>query len=383
MRTTGVPAQTATQLDSDLLSHLEQLVQTHDLTAEQKENYWHPVALGGLGLQSVSAARLDAQAASWALCERPVLQRLGLSDREDLLRYCPGLRPVLQHLQHTVNALTQEEAAQQAPDTEPPNATQRRLTRHRRHAEWTQWLRRTQTEPHQRAWALSTTGKGAGAWLGPPTRPDHHLADDHFRVAVRHRLGGTVRAAQGPCPFKKEDGTPCNGTADAYGRHTLCCSYGGFMVKRHNTLRDTIARALREAGICDIGVEPWVRPPNGPGNPGLRADLRCTDSDGQWAFLDLTVVHPASQQSLQAGGAHAQGTAARLAEQAKRRKYNGIAGFQPLGFEVSGSMGESTRKWLSRQVPEGPGRQEALSTLHRTISTCVVREVARTLLSAA
>ena len=90
MRTTGVPAQTATQLDSDLLSHLEQLVQTHDLTAEQKEKYWHPVALGGLGFQSVSAVRLDAQAASWALCERPVLQRMGLRDRDDLLHYCPG-----------------------------------------------------------------------------------------------------------------------------------------------------------------------------------------------------------------------------------------------------------------------------------------------------
>eukprot|EP00959_Pyramimonas_sp_CCMP1952_P084464 1766707-Pyramimonas_sp.AAC.1 len=45
MRTTGVP-------DADLLSTLEELVQTHDLTAEQKEKYWHPVALGGLGFQS-------------------------------------------------------------------------------------------------------------------------------------------------------------------------------------------------------------------------------------------------------------------------------------------------------------------------------------------
>ena len=92
-------------------------------------------------------------------------------------------------------------------------------------------------------------------------------------MALRHRLGGLVRAAEGPCPFKKEDGNPCSGTADTYGRHTLCCSYGGFMVKRHNNLRDTIARALREAGICDIAVEPWIRPPSGPGNPGLRADL--------------------------------------------------------------------------------------------------------------
>eukprot|EP00959_Pyramimonas_sp_CCMP1952_P178001 3720504-Pyramimonas_sp.AAC.1 len=61
MWTNGV--QTATQLDADLLSTLEQLVQTHDLTSEQKEKYWYPVALGGLGFQSVSAVRLDAQAA--------------------------------------------------------------------------------------------------------------------------------------------------------------------------------------------------------------------------------------------------------------------------------------------------------------------------------
>ncbi|CAK0905146.1 unnamed protein product, partial [Prorocentrum cordatum] len=382
MRAAGVPAQTATQLDAGLLSTLEDLVQTHDLTAEQKEKCWHPVALGGLGFQSVSAVRLDAQAASWALCEKPVRQRLGLRDTDDLLRYCPGLRPALHRLQCAVDALTQEEAARQAPGAEPPDTTQRCFTRHRRHAEWTQWLRRTQTEPHQRAWALSATGKGAGAWLGPPTRPDHHLADAHFRMAVRRRLGGLVRAADGPCPFRKEDGTLCAGTVDTNGRHALCCSYGGFMVRRDN-LRDTVARALREAGICDIAVERWIRPPAGPGNPGLRADLRCTDSGGQWADLDLAIVHPASQQSLQAGGAHAQGTAARLAEQAKRRKYNRVAGFQPLGFEVSGAMGESTRKWLAQQVPGGPGRQETLSTLHRPIAACVVREVARTLISAA
>ncbi|CAK0909948.1 unnamed protein product [Prorocentrum cordatum] len=376
MSTTGVPSQTSTQLDADLLSTLEELVQTHDLTAEQKDKYWHPVALGGLGFQSASAARLDARAASRALCEKPVLQRLGLRDRDDLLHYCPGLRPAPHRPQSSVNALTQEEASQQAPDTEPPDTTQRRFTRHRRRAEWTQRLRRTQTEPRQRAWAPSTTGKGAGARLGPPTRPDHHLADAHFRMAVRHRLGGLARAADGPCPFRKEDGTLCAGTVDANGRHALCCSYGGFMVKRHNNLRDTIARALREAGICDIAVEPWIRQPTGPGNPGPRADLRCADSDGQRAYLDLTIAHPASQQSLQAGGAHAQGAAARLAEQANRRKYNGVAGFQPLGFEASGAMGESTGKWLAQQVPEGPGRLETLSTLHRSIATCVVREAA-------
>ena len=106
MRTTGVPAQTATQLDAYLLATLEQLVQTHDLAAELKEKYWHPIDLDGLGLQSVSAARLDAQAASWALCDKPVLQRLEFNDRESLRHHCPGLGPVLQHLQHTVNALT-------------------------------------------------------------------------------------------------------------------------------------------------------------------------------------------------------------------------------------------------------------------------------------
>ncbi|CAK0893701.1 unnamed protein product [Prorocentrum cordatum] len=35
------------------------------------------------------------------------------------------------------------------------------------------------------------------------------------------------------------------------------------------------------------------------GNPGLRADLRCTDRDGQWVYLHVAIAHPASQQSLQ------------------------------------------------------------------------------------
>eukprot|EP00959_Pyramimonas_sp_CCMP1952_P431220 9031455-Pyramimonas_sp.AAC.1 len=50
MRTAGGLAQTSTQLDADLLSALEELIQTRDLTVEQKEKYWHLVASGGLGL---------------------------------------------------------------------------------------------------------------------------------------------------------------------------------------------------------------------------------------------------------------------------------------------------------------------------------------------
>ena len=383
MRTTGVPAQDAAELDAALTEALETLLETQDLAPELREKYWHPIALGGLGFQKVTTARKDAQHASWALCERQVLQRLNLNDREHLLQHCPHLRPTLEGLQRTLNDLTQEDADQQAPETEGADTTQRRVTRHRRHHEWTEWLRRTRTEQHQRAWAQSTTLKGAGAWLGPPSLTNHHLADKFVRAAVRLRLGAPVRARSGPCSFRTAEGAPCGCTADILGRHTLCCPYGGFMVKRHNHLRDAIARALREAGVWDVEKEPVIRPSNGPNDPGLRADLQCTDADGVRTTLDITIVHPASQQSLNAGAAHAPGTAVRLAEQAKRRKYATAQNFHPLGFEVSGGMGESTRKWLSQQVPEGPGRQETLSNLHRTLSVTIAREVARTLLQAA
>ena len=96
-------------------------------------------------------------------------------------------------LEKARSLLTQESAAGAPPDAEPPEVSQRVFARHRRQAEWTEWFRRTQDSPAARAWAQSTTGKGAAAWLGPPTQAEQFIPDPQFRCAVQMRLGMPVR----------------------------------------------------------------------------------------------------------------------------------------------------------------------------------------------
>ena len=72
---------------------------------------------------------------------------------------------------------------------------------------------------------------------------DMVLEPDEFVVAIQHRLGLPVAPSGVMCPacLKRP--------LDPHGHHQLTCKNRGFVVGRHNSLRDNLCRILSLAGM--------------------------------------------------------------------------------------------------------------------------------------
>ena len=83
------------------------------------------------------------------------------------------------------------------------------------------------------AWLLSTASRGP---------LDLTLTPDVMQAALQHRLGLPVSQPGEKC-------ASCQKELDKLGHHHLTCATGGFVVHRHNRLRDTFYSLCRMAGM--------------------------------------------------------------------------------------------------------------------------------------
>ena len=186
--------------------------------------------------------------------------------------------------------------------------------------------------------------KGAGAWLTslPLLSYDYVLNKQFFRDALCIRYGWPVPNTPQYCGCGKKFDVD----------HALVCMKGGYVIMRHNRIRDLEASILRD--ICkDVRVEPELLPIANPTQStnnaqGARLDVSAI---GIWSpmertFLDVRVVHPnantyKNQPIEQIYRNH---------ESLKKSAYNNRivqverASFTPLVFSTSGGMAlECTR----------------------------------------
>lgn len=180
----------------------------------------------------------------------------------------------------------------------------------------------------------------AGAWLHAlPSHTIGTLLDDQtVRIATALRLGVQIVEAH-TCP--------CGEPVGIFGHHGLSCVRSSGRASRHAAINDTVARALRSAGM------PCVREPLGL----LRDDGRRPDGMTLVAFergmplvWDATVTDTLAP-SVVSHGATQPGYAVRLAEQNKFRKYSQLQRthqFSPIAFETLGGPGPLTSNLLSK-----------------------------------
>ena len=113
-------------------------------------------------------------------------------------------------------------------------------------------------------------GKGASSWLTALPLKEHgfQLNKSEFRDAIAIRYAAPLRALPSKCP--------CGQRFDT--NHALNCKRGGFVIMRHNNIRDFEANLL--AQVCtDIEKEPALQPlngetVNGTAEDGARTDVR-------------------------------------------------------------------------------------------------------------
>ena len=205
----------------------------------------------------------------------------------------------------------------------------------------------------------------AGAWLEavPMLALGLYLQPSEFVLTVRYRLGCPVYDRAGPCPA-------CLRHSDALGDHAMCCGHQGERISRHNSLRDAIHTTAAAAALNPVKEGRYLL----PGNNRRPADVYIAGwAAGQDAALDITVVNPLQEATVQ-GAAATPGHAlqfrynAKMAGAAEECQAQGIA-FLPLVVESLGGWDERAVrevKKIASALARSTGEEEG-ETWRRTI----------------
>ena len=214
--------------------------------------------------------------------------------------------------------------------------------------------------------------KGAGAWLTalPVQSIGYALNKEDFLGGIQLRYGFRIAKLPLHCGCGKHNSID----------HALTCPTGGYVIFRHNKIRDTFAKILKD--VCtDVKTEPPLIPIDADFNKSLtgnrtdcaRLDVSCV---GIWSplektLMDVRIFHPCAPsymnkpvQSLFDEN-----------ERSKKRAYNARviniekATFVPLVFSTHGGMGKECRNVLKRiatKIAEKRGERYAAVINHLT-----------------
>ena len=223
--------------------------------------------------------------------------------------------------------------------------------------------------------------KGAGSWLttSPVKSLGFGLNKQEFKDAICLRYGWRVPHTPSHCQCGSKNDTD----------HALSCKKGGYIIMRHNRIRDLEAELMRE--VCtDVRVEPPLLPlANDNLVAGNQAENARLDVSGigiwgpmQKTFLDVRVMHPNSPSYVNKDIAQV----FKAHEQEKKRTYNERiiqvekGSFTPIVVSTFGGMGgeaESYHKRLAQLISEK--RNEAYSHVVNYIRTrlrfCLLKSV--------
>ena len=221
--------------------------------------------------------------------------------------------------------------------------------------------------------------KGSGAWLS--ALPIHSLGfvlnKQEFRDSLCLRYGWRIPNTPSFCSCGEKNNVD----------HTMNCKSGGYVIMRHNGIRDLEAELLRE--VCkDVKVEPELL---NIGNVDLhgantaekaRLDVSAV---GIWSplertFMDVRVMHPnsPSYKNKNIEKVYTQH------EQEKKRMYNQRVlqiekgSFVPLVFSTTGGMGTECIKYHKRvaeliSMKRGEEYANVMNHIRTRIRFCLLR----------
>ncbi len=146
----------------------------------------------------------------------------------------------------------------------------------------------------------------------------------------------------------------CNKEMDGFGYHALHCSFGKWVILRHNDLRDLIAAFFRAAGFVvqieqRFAMAEFLEQQSKLGNVAvdindfrnnIAGDIKVLNyDDGKDCYFDVTVVNPMAMSYVK-GGVKKRLFAAGRREQDKIDKYDfNQDQFKPLVIEALGGIG--------------------------------------------
>ncbi|KAL5502936.1 hypothetical protein EMCRGX_G009797 [Ephydatia muelleri] len=243
-----------------------------------------------------------------------------------------------------------------------------------------------QSSLSKKARLLSVSAPFAGSWISTIPSPvlNLHLDSAECQMALRWWLG--LNTAGGSCcPI-------CPDTVlDPLGHHAVSCRHGGFVVTRHNLLRDILAGFCRRAHLLvKIEVGYGLSLENIKSRP---ADILVQSWDrGHPAAFDVTVTSPLTPAILNISSIY-EGAAGRVAE--ARKHTTNDAKCQDLGWlciplavETYGNWGKEAHEVFNRLASllafgQTSHKSDLLLEIYSHVNMSLVRLIARAILGRA
>ena len=314
---------------TDLLAPLERAITEvlipaitdHQVSADERSLLALPVRMGGLGLENPSESSSLEYEASVTVTE-PLVQRIVAQNHQ------------------------------------PPDAADMRSAISHMGAKKNEFLKgkeetvKNSLSPRSLRAAELASEKGASSWLTviPIKDQGYDLNKREFRDAVKMRYNWEISDLPKSCV--------CGDIFDI--DHAMICKRGGFIIQRHNELRDLEADLL--STVCnDVEVEPVLQEITGETlnrganrAPDARLDIHAR---GFWerqrsAFFDVRVCHPNADSYLEQNPEQIY----RQHESEKKRQYADRVmeveqgTFTPLIFSSTGGMGTECKIYHKRLV---------------------------------
>lgn len=222
--------------------------------------------------------------------------------------------------------------------------------------------------------------KGASSWLNviPVKELAYDLNKREFRDAIKLRYNWEISELPKTCV--------CGDIFDV--DHAMICKKGGYVIQRHNEIRDLEAELL--GTVCkDVEVEPILQKLTGEilNNGANRSDDARLDihARGFWerqrsAFFDVRVCHPYADSYREKSTDQVY----RQHETEKKRKYaNRVmeveqGTFTPLVFSTTGGMGTECKMYHKRLAEllsskKGETYSNTMSWLRAKVSFALLR----------
>ena len=192
-------------------------------------------------------------------------------------------------------------------------------------------------------------------WMGSfPSTSHTWVSNTCFRWHLRTRMGFADPDAGQPCMGTSLQGTQsCGRILDRYGCHAGACPMG-LGIKRHNAIRDYLARCARTAGLFalveqqttqEITTAMVTDEQPRPKRPKQRADLYLIDGSGGETWADVRSFIASFEKPLEEQLCKQESHKA--AEYGERPVYTVLHGpLQPVVIEAAGRCGTIAGRFL-------------------------------------
>ena len=357
-----ISTSTAEALDHGLFSGVLDILNIDPEDASAGRMRWFlPFRDGGMGLQSVKHSADGLLLATWLSGLSRATERFNEASIASLLERLPAATDLVTTISQRLH---DERSFITSLDDALSFSSCRSLAKDLRLAACTRTRQSFMSgaDSENQVACNESGGKGAGAWLMTPSKPEHKFTNQAFVSLVRLRMHLPVYASEGLCLHRsKRRGhippSQCSCTRDRFGRHVLLCQTGGAIVERHDKCRDKLAEVIVEQSALPAPTEEQVYVYTDNRHP----DIRYQNWRGDEVYIDVAIVSPHGRAEP---ARTRPGAAIAAAENCKRLKYSQL-NLMPAVAAHLGRPGASLVTLIRSlcRDPDAEARSETISTI--------------------